>query len=142
MSRIFGVCLILLLFSPIAKGEPNSCTYKRPKVGIVQGVVLDVRKFPIKDTIIRLWRDGYHKNLISEGKTDEKGRFRLPKVVPGSYYLEFQAPGYHDSQAELKVSKFSSSDGGLLISPSFSGMACGVVFEKRRLSQAERLPEE
>ena len=140
MNRIGYFCLLFLIWNATADCEPNTCTFKPPKVKIVQGVVVDVQNSPIKDTIIRLWSDGYHTKLIFGSKTDEVGRFRLPKVESGSYYLEFQAPEYYDSQVEVKVSRLSSSNSGLLITPSFSSMGCSVRIKKRPLSRNERLP--
>lgn len=141
-TRMF-VCFLFLvsLRLPVASGSPNTCTFKPPKVGVVQGIVIDASHSPIKGTFVRLWSDGYRTSLVFEGKTDELGRFRLPEVKPGSYYLEFQAPEFRDSQIQLRVSRYSSKNSGLIITPSFSRMGCADRIEKRRLLPNERLPE-
>src|SRR5215470_552187 len=90
MGRTRCFCFLLLLWGSISESEPNTCIYKPPKIRIVQRVVFDFQNSPIRNTMVRLWSDGHRRKLVSEGKTDEECRFRLPKAKPGSYYLEFQ----------------------------------------------------
>jgi len=132
--------VVVCIFVSSAECSPNTCSWKPPKLKIVQGVFVDLMGTPIKETTIRLWNDGFKTNLISEGQADELGRFRLARVKSGSYFLEFQAPGYHNSQAEIRVTGYASSATGLVIVPPLGAMGCETRIQKRRLSINQRLP--
>jgi len=134
-----SLLFVVLIGSPAVYGSPNTCSYKTPKLKVVQGILIDILNSPVKNATVRLWSDGFRTKLISETKADELGRFRLPSVAPGSYYLEYQAPGYHDSQMQVRVSKFSSKNVGLVITPPLGSMGCEDRIARRELKPNERL---
>ena len=92
------------------------------RLRLLQGIVMDVQNLPATDTVVRLWNDAERKQMILEGRTDEEGRFRLPNVRRGTYFIEFLAPGFHSYVTEIQVSSVTSAT-GLVISPLRRGEA-------------------
>jgi len=92
------------------------------RLRVLQGIVMDVQNLPVTDTVVRLWKDPERKQMILEGKTDVEGRFRLPNVKRGTYFIEFLAPGFHSYMTEIQVSNLTSAT-GLVISPLLRGAA-------------------
>jgi len=88
----------------------------------LQGIVMDVQDLPVTDTVVRLWKDPERKQMVLEGKTDADGRFRLPNLRRGTYFIEFLTPGFHPYMTEIRVSSVSSAT-GLVISPLLRGAA-------------------
>ena len=119
MKRVVYFCLLLLSWTPHARGMQFGVASRTGRMRTMQGVVRDAQNLPLTDTIVRLWGDAERKALILEGKTDGDGTFRLPNLTRGTYFLEFLAPGFHSYLTEVRVSNVSST--GFVFSPLLSG---------------------
>ena len=124
MKRAVYFCLLLLSWAPHSRGMQNSVASRASRLRVLQGIVMDVQNMPVTDTVVRLWNDPDRKQMILEGKTDAEGRFRLPNLKRGTYFIEFLAPGFHSYITEIRVSNVSSAT-GLVISPLLRGVSPG-----------------
>lgn len=109
MKRGLYFCLLLLSWTPHARGMQPGVVNRAGRLRTLQGVVMDVQNLPLTDTIVRLWSDADRQNLVLEGKTDSSGAFRLPNLKRGTYFLEFLAPGFHPYMTEVRVTNLSST---------------------------------
>jgi len=116
MKRAIYFCLLLLSWTPHARGVQTNLANRTGRLRVLQGIVLDVQNSPVTDTVVRLWNDPERKQMILEGRTDAEGRFRLSNVKRGTYFIEFLAPGFHSYVTEIQVSNVTSAT-GLVISP-------------------------
>jgi 5-hydroxyisourate hydrolase-like protein (transthyretin family) len=121
MKRAVYFCLLLLSWAPHGRGAQTNSNNRMGRLRNLQGVVLDVQNLPVTDTVVRLWNDPERKQMILEGKTDADGRFRLPNLRRGTYFIEFLTPGFHSYLTEIHVSSVSSAT-GLVISPLLRGV--------------------
>ncbi len=124
MKRAVYFCLLLLSWAPHTRGIQTNQASRTGRLRIMQGVVMDSQNSPVTDTVVRLWSDPERKQMILEGKTDAEGRFRLPNVKRGTYFMEFLAPGFHSYVTEIQVSNVTSAK-GLVISPVLRGVTIG-----------------
>jgi hypothetical protein len=124
MKRAVYFCLLLLSWAPHSRGLQTNLTNRTGRLRMMQGIVMDAQNSPVTDTVVRLWSDPERKQMILEGKTDAEGRFRLPNVKRGTYFIEFLAPGFHSCVTEIQVSNVACAT-GLVISPLQRGVATG-----------------
>lgn len=124
MKRGLYFCLLLLSWTPHARGMQPGVANRAGRLRTLQGVVLDVQNLPLTDTIVRLWGDADRQTLMLEGKTDASGKFRLPDLKRGTYFLEFVAPGFHPYLTEVRVSGVSTTT-SFVFSPLRSSAAHG-----------------
>jgi hypothetical protein len=124
MKRAVYFCLLLLSWSPHVRGAQTNPNNRSGRLRNVQGIVMDVQNLPVTDTVVRLWKDAERKQMVLEGKTDAEGRFRLPNLRRGTYFIEFLTPGFHSYITEIHVSSVSAAT-GLVISPLLRGVAAG-----------------
>jgi|GEM_PF-6782969 hypothetical protein len=125
MKRAVYFCLLLLSWAPHARGAQTNLNSRVSRLRNLQGIVLDVQNLPVTDTVVRLWRDSERKQIFLEGKTDAEGKFHLPNLKRGTYFIEFLTPGFHSYMTEIHVSSVSSAT-GLVISPLLRGVAANA----------------
>lgn len=77
------LCLLTLFFTSVLSISAQS----------IRGRVVDELKKPLKAVDIYLLKSG-DSSLVSNAATDSMGRYRFEKVLPGSYFLEFEYSGY------------------------------------------------
>jgi hypothetical protein len=124
MKRAVYFCLLLLSWAPHARGAQTNPNNRMGRLRNLQGIVMDIQDLPVTDTVVRLWKDAERKQMVLEGKTDADGRFRLPNLRRGTYFIEFLNPGFHSCMTEIRVSSVSSAT-GLVISPLLRGAVAG-----------------
>jgi hypothetical protein len=122
MKRAVYFCLLLLSWAPHARGAQTNLNNRVSRLRNLQGIVMDVQNLPVTDTVVRLWSDSERKQIVLEGKTDAEGKFHLPNLKRGTYFIEFLTPGFHSYMTEIRVSSVSSAT-GLVISPLLRGVA-------------------
>jgi len=120
MKRAMYFCLLLLSWAPHARAAQTNPNNRMGRLRNLQGIVMDMQDLPVTDTVVRLWKDPERKQRVLEGKTDADGRFRLPNLRRGTYFIEFLTPGFHSYVTEIRVSSVSSAT-GLVISPLLRG---------------------
>ena len=86
-------CVFLALIALLA---PTSRS--QTKVGddraIVEGTVCDSQNKPVADAVISLESDGQAHEIVA--RSDSQGRYRFAAILPGSYTLRANKPGYRD----------------------------------------------
>jgi tetratricopeptide (TPR) repeat protein len=88
---IFLVLIALLV--PTSHGQTKASDDR----AIVEGTVCDSQKKPVADAVISLESDGRALKFVE--RSDAQGHYRFAAVLPGSYTLHVNKPGYRDKSA-------------------------------------------
>jgi hypothetical protein len=70
------------------------------KYNQVTGIVSDADDNPLAGVLVTLTRDD---GIAFSGTTDDKGKYRIESVDPGSYKLKVDAEGFEDYEEEVNV---------------------------------------
>jgi len=89
------LCLLILL-----AGAGNAVA-QAVQTGIIDGIVLDEQNSPVGGSFITILSRGVNAQKVST-ISDFEGRFRVPGLPPGVYYVTVQLEGYYQ-QGELRV---------------------------------------
>ena len=68
----------------------------------VTGIILDPSGAAIRRARIQVQIQGSDK-ILQDFEADEEGRFRLPRLPSGSYWLGISSPGFNLHYWELKI---------------------------------------
>jgi protocatechuate 3,4-dioxygenase beta subunit len=69
----------------------------------LQGTVTDSRKVPLPDVLVIGWPKGKRGEAVAQARTDEGGRFVLPRLLPGRWKLLVEAGGLGTLETERQV---------------------------------------
>src|SRR5260370_23942701 len=86
-------CVFLALMGllvPTSHGQTKASDDR----AIVEGTVCDSQNKPVADAVISLESDGQAHKFVE--RSDAQGHYRFAAVLPGSYTLRANKPGYRD----------------------------------------------
>lgn len=94
-SRFLIYCGLLIFTLPAAaeSGKGN---------GRIAGKILSVSGNPLRDAVVRIFREVEEGETLTIAKTDSRGMFRSPDLTPGVYHLQVLRHGYQP----VKTGKF------------------------------------
>jgi hypothetical protein len=70
------------------------------KYNRVSGIVCDADDNPMAGVLVTLTRDD---GIVFSGTTDDKGKYRIESVDPGSYKVKVDAEGFEDYEEDVNV---------------------------------------
>ncbi len=112
---IAGLIAVALLIPRQLPGE-DVCIPSPITIGIVEGKVLfeaDGKRAPLSDVTVEVAPYGYKKSPIATTATNQDGKFSLPQVPSGRYYLSVRHAVVIGFQVEMRVKRSKQTKGNL-----------------------------
>jgi hypothetical protein len=86
-----------------ARGRPSAADAASLVPADLQGTVVDSRKTPLPDVLVIAWPKGRRGEAVAQARTDENGRFILPRLLPRRWKLLVEAGGLGTLETERQV---------------------------------------
>ena len=93
MRSLRTLCVFLALIAllvPTGRAQTKTSDDR----AIIEGTVCDSQNKPVADAVISLESDGQAHEIVA--RSDSQGRYRFAAILPGSYTLRANKPGYRD----------------------------------------------
>ena len=93
MRSLRALCVFLALIAllvPTGRAQTKTSDDR----AIIEGTVCDSQNKPVADAVISLESDGQAHEIVA--RSDSQGRYRFAAILPGSYTLRANKPGYRD----------------------------------------------
>jgi tetratricopeptide (TPR) repeat protein len=93
MRSLRALCVFLALIALLVL-TGRAQTKASDDRAIIEGTVCDSQNKPVADAVISLESDGQAHEIVA--RSDSQGRYRFAAILPGSYTLRANKPGYRD----------------------------------------------
>jgi outer membrane receptor protein involved in Fe transport len=78
-----------------------STAFFGPDLEAIEGIIRDPEEEPISEAQISLFNS--QQSVIASGSSDDNGKFSLPNVQPGNYFLLVRAKGLSDYRRSVEI---------------------------------------